>query len=381
MPDRRVFDEPNHAHFITFSCYKRRKLLATDDAKRIVVETLGARLSKNEAMCLGFVVMPDYVHVLLWFGQTGQLSRLMNQWKSGSSHKIKHLFRERFPVYWAKIENDSEVWQPRYYDFSVLTSEKSSIICTAIPCVPGSRSDLMIGRGVRRDGIWKTSRSVFRWMCRDCDGIARCGSLELGLSTSCRSRDPAGERPGCAATRSSGTKVMKVVVEPYHPRWVDLFDAESEVVARALAPNARAIHHIGSTAIPGIHAKPIIDMLVEVNEIDGVDRQTPSMTASGYLAMGEFGIPGRRYFRKHDDQGVRTHHVHVFTVESRQVARHLVFRDFLIAHPGHAQQYSTLKQKLATAYPDDIDSYMDGKDALIQEIERLALEWSTAGGA
>lgn len=136
-----------------------------------------------------------------------------------------------------------------------------------------------------------------------------------------------------------------------------------------------AIHHIGSTAIPNIYAKPIIDILVEAKNLTQVDTRNAAMATLGYEAMGEFGIAGRRYFRKHDAAGVRTHHVHVFEQGSPESDRHLAFRDYLIAHPDEAHQYSQLKRSLANQYPDDRESYMDGKDSFIKEKERQALEW------
>ncbi len=154
-----------------------------------------------------------------------------------------------------------------------------------------------------------------------------------------------------------------------------MFDTESKIVAQALGSNVVAVHHIGSTVIPDIYAKPIIDMLVEVADIDAVDPHNPSMSALGYLAMGEFGIPGRRFFRKDNDAGVRTHHVHVFAACSPEVERHIAFRDFMIEHPESAIRYSDLKREFAAAHSDDIELYMDGKDAFIKEIDRKAVAW------
>ena len=168
---------------------------------------------------------------------------------------------------------------------------------------------------------------------------------------------------------------MKVVVEPYDPRWVGMFGMESAMVGRALGSNMVAIHHIGSTTIRTIHAKPIIDMLVEVANLDAVDAHNRAMEALGYEAMGEFGIAGRRYFRKDDDAGVRTHHVHTFATGCPHIERHLAFRDFMLEHPDWARRYSDLKRNLARAHPDDIQSYMDGKDAFIKDIDIRAATW------
>lgn len=141
-------------------------------------------------------------------------------------------------------------------------------------------------------------------------------------------------------------------------------------IVEAFGNNFVAIHHIGSTAISGIYAKAIIDMLVEVHDITKVDEQSSAIASLGYEVMGEFGIFGRRYFRKDNQLGIRTHHLHAFAVDSPQVARHSAFRDYLIAHPEEAQRYSELKRKLAEKYPYNIDGYMDGKDSFIREIDK-----------
>jgi GrpB-like predicted nucleotidyltransferase (UPF0157 family) len=167
----------------------------------------------------------------------------------------------------------------------------------------------------------------------------------------------------------------KVEVVPHNPNWHSAFEAESQKIVAALGINMIAIHHIGSTAIPTIYAKPIIDMLIAVADIAKIDEQSASMQALGYEAMGEFGIAGRRFFRKDNEAGIRTHHIHTFEVGSTQVERHLAFRDYMICHPEDAQKYSQLKQYLARQYPYNIEGYMDGKDGFIQEIDRKAQAW------
>jgi GrpB-like predicted nucleotidyltransferase (UPF0157 family) len=169
--------------------------------------------------------------------------------------------------------------------------------------------------------------------------------------------------------------MKKVEVVPHDPRWRDSFEAEAKDIAAALGENLVAIHHIGSTAVTGIHAKPVVDLLVEVRDIAGLDGQSPAMESLGYEVMGEYGIPGRRYFRKSNREGTRTHHVHAFETGSGEVQRHLAFRDYMIAHPADAQRYSELKRKLAAEHPRNIDGYMDGKDGFIQEMDRRAAQW------
>jgi GrpB-like predicted nucleotidyltransferase (UPF0157 family) len=145
-----------------------------------------------------------------------------------------------------------------------------------------------------------------------------------------------------------------------------------------MGENIVAIRHIGSTAIPGIYAKPVIDFLIEVKDVTKTDEQNAAMVAIGYEAMGEFGLTGRRYFRKDRSPGIRTYHVHTYEVGSPEITRHLVFRDCMIAHPEAAQQYSELKRKLAKQYPQDIEGYMDGKDEFVKRMEKKALEWRSS---
>jgi GrpB-like predicted nucleotidyltransferase (UPF0157 family) len=170
---------------------------------------------------------------------------------------------------------------------------------------------------------------------------------------------------------------MNVVVVPYDFNWTHAFARESNVVATTLGETVISIHHIGSTAIPGMYAKPIVDMLVKVQTIADVDGRSSAMQSQGYVAMGEYGIAGRRYFYKLNDAGDRAFHIHVFAVDSEHGKRHLAFRDFLRAHADVAQQYSELKQRLAHAHPHDIDAYMAGKDAFIKDVQRRALAWCT----
>ena len=99
------------------------------------------------------------------------------------------------------------------------------------------------------------------------------------------------------------------------------------------------------------------------------------MEALGYEAMGEFGLVGRRYFRKEHPPGIRTHHVHTYQVGSPEIERHLAFRDYLLAHPEDAQKYGELKLKLAQKYPEDIEGYINGKDEFVKEIEKKAIQW------
>lgn len=169
-------------------------------------------------------------------------------------------------------------------------------------------------------------------------------------------------------------QTRRVLVVDYNPEWPSMFQAEAHKIARILGDNLITIHHIGSTSVPGLRAKPIIDMMPVVKDITLVDQCNPQMAALGYEAMGEFGLPGRRYFRKGGHE--RTHHVHCYSQSSsEEIERHLAFRDYLRTHPNVARSYGELKANLARKHPDDANAYMDGKDAFVKATERDAIAW------
>jgi len=167
---------------------------------------------------------------------------------------------------------------------------------------------------------------------------------------------------------------MKISMVPHNPEWRHEFQQEAAQITAVLGNNALTVHHVGSTAIPAIYAKPIIDLLLVVQDLSALDEKQPMMEALGYAALGEFGIPERRYFRRNNKFGDRTHQVHAFENGSLQIKRHLAFRDYLINNPTVAQEYSRLKRELAAKYPDNSEAYMDGKDDFIQEIDRRAAQ-------
>jgi len=168
--------------------------------------------------------------------------------------------------------------------------------------------------------------------------------------------------------------MRKVEVVPYNPAWPFLFEAEAELLSVIFGAELVHIHHIGSTSIPGLQAKPIIDMLAEVRDIEKIDSLNSDMIAVGYTPKGEYGIPGRRYFFKGSEEK-HSHHLHAFQSGNTEVARHLLFRDYLRSHQQEVRQYASLKVSLAARFPGDIEAYMQGKDAFIKETDRLAALW------
>jgi GrpB-like predicted nucleotidyltransferase (UPF0157 family) len=175
--------------------------------------------------------------------------------------------------------------------------------------------------------------------------------------------------------------ISKRVVEvvPYDTAWPAMFREEKKMMRRILKDEVLEIHHIGSTAIPGMYSKPTIDILVVVRKIEKVDDFNAPMSEIGYVAKGEFGIPGRRFFYKGSDR--RSHHLHIFQEGSPEIDRHLRFRDFMISHPREAAEYAQLKRGLASRFRSDIDSYCHGKDAFIKEIDAKAEAWVKASRA
>lgn len=172
---------------------------------------------------------------------------------------------------------------------------------------------------------------------------------------------------------------MKVEVVPHSSLWARHFAAERSVIEGALGDVVLATHHIGSTSVEGLSAKPIIDIIVEVISLEVLDQNVAKLEALGYEGMGEFGITGRRFFRKGGLN--RTHHVHAFKSGDAHIDRHLAFRDYLNHSVAVRGEYGELKARLALEFPCDPEGYSDGKDAFIRLHEAKAIEWKrTTGG-
>lgn len=167
---------------------------------------------------------------------------------------------------------------------------------------------------------------------------------------------------------------MNVIVEAYNEAWVKNYTNESRKIREIVGDNLVQIYHIGSTSVPGLSAKPVIDMLLVVTSLEDLDRIADKFELLDYEVMGEFGMTGRRYYRKGGDN--RTHQIHAFHVSNLfDIERHLIFRDYLRCHTEDRDEYGELKKNLANSNPKDIDSYGDGKDSLVKRIEHDALVW------
>ena len=170
-------------------------------------------------------------------------------------------------------------------------------------------------------------------------------------------------------------RAMNIIVTEYNENWVQLFKIEATKIQEIFKDEIVEIHHIGSTAVPGLKAKPIIDIMPIVQNIEIVDTFNEKLIEIGYEALGELGIKGRRYFRKGGEN--RTHQIHIYQIDNDiEIERHLAVRDYLKSHKKDVIEYGNLKERLANEFPKDIEGYSIGKDDFVKNLERRAIEWS-----
>ena len=161
------------------------------------------------------------------------------------------------------------------------------------------------------------------------------------------------------------------VVAP-DPAWRGMYAEEAARLKSVLGENVAALHHMGSTAVEGLWAKPIIDLFLQVYSLPALDAQSDALHTLGYTPLGEYGLPGRRYYPK---GAPRTHHLHAYDVRNEAPLRHLHFRDYLRAHPDVCDAYGRLKRDCAGRFPADAEGYCDCKDAFVAEHEARAIHW------
>ena len=162
-----------------------------------------------------------------------------------------------------------------------------------------------------------------------------------------------------------------IAVVPYDEKWPEAFSVESLLLKKILGKVAVTIYHIGSTAVPGLSAKPVIDILLEVSTIDELDKCHSAMSNAGYVGRGENDIPGRRYFIKGGNR--RSHQVHAFSTGDQQIERHLAFRDYLRKNSDSAGAYAEIKLAAARVCHNDPQGYSALKAKFIEHHLQLAL--------
>lgn len=166
-------------------------------------------------------------------------------------------------------------------------------------------------------------------------------------------------------------KPSKGGLVPHDPEWAHKFAKEAPILKGVFLDNLISLHHIGSTAIPGIQAKPTIDILAAVKILEGVDNIVEHLEALGFYGYGELGIKGRRYFSRKDNSV----HLHVYQEGDPQIARHIIFCEYLISHPEKAKEYEGFKQECATKYPENSIKYAEAKNSFIARLDEEAALW------
>lgn len=167
--------------------------------------------------------------------------------------------------------------------------------------------------------------------------------------------------------------IIPIEVVPYDPRWPARFERASRALMAAIGEYISTIEHIGSTAVPGLAAKPVIDLLIAVNSLDDAPTFLPLLAPLGYkyIQRHEAVFPERRYLHR-IVSGRHTHHLHIVELASDFLRVQLLFRDYLRAHPEAVVQYSALKYQLAEKYRYDREAYTDAKSGFIQHILQMA---------
>ena len=166
-------------------------------------------------------------------------------------------------------------------------------------------------------------------------------------------------------------KTAKVIVLPYDKAWETAFEDIKREIEVALGDLILGVEHIGSTSVEGMSAKPCIDLDVIIKDYSVFDEILQRLSTIGYLHEGDLGIKGREAFRYSDKPHVMAHHLYVCPQDSRELHRHIVFRDFLRSNPEAVKKYSAVKEKAAELYPNDIDGYIAYKSPCIQELYQL----------
>jgi GrpB-like predicted nucleotidyltransferase (UPF0157 family) len=160
-----------------------------------------------------------------------------------------------------------------------------------------------------------------------------------------------------------------VSLSPHREEWHELFANEKTLILDSIGKHVIAIEHVGSTAICGIVAKPILDVMVGLPTFEDGEKCVQPLERLGYEYKGENGIPGRHFFGKGSP---RTHHLHMLVVGGDFWKHHLLFRDYLIANRQVAEEYNNLKIDLSARFPEDREAYTSGKESFVKRTLREA---------
>jgi GrpB-like predicted nucleotidyltransferase (UPF0157 family) len=162
----------------------------------------------------------------------------------------------------------------------------------------------------------------------------------------------------------------------YDPDWVNKFSSLKDFLINVFKDKAISIEHIGSTSIPGMKAKPIIDILITVAEMEGFASEKDLMIKSGYEWGENYIAPNSLIFFKLGPEGEKTENIHVVEKGSPKEKQFIVMRDYLRTYREKAKEYSDLKYKNKELYPDDYPAYRAAKDSFLKQLEQEAYRWS-----
>lgn len=167
---------------------------------------------------------------------------------------------------------------------------------------------------------------------------------------------------------------MNVKVVEHNSQWSEMFQREAEQIADVLGDNLIQIFHYGSTSVPGLKAKPIIDIMPVVRDLELVNTCREAFGNIGYKMFGDSGVPGRIYMEKGGEN--RTHHISAYQYDdAKNIINSLAFRDYLRCHPEVCAEYGEIKSKAALKYPTDYRSYCESKRTIVEQIVRDAWLW------
>lgn len=159
-----------------------------------------------------------------------------------------------------------------------------------------------------------------------------------------------------------------IIVQPYDEMWKQDFISISNEIRDALGELALRIEHVGSTSVPGLSAKPVIDIDVVIRDHSVLDEVVSRLAKIGYQHEGNLGIAGREAFGYEGKEHLKEHHLYVCPEDSPELKRHTAFRDYLRSHPEAVREYSRIKEEAAALYPYDIDGYIRHKSPVIEKI-------------
>lgn len=166
-------------------------------------------------------------------------------------------------------------------------------------------------------------------------------------------------------------RTIKVKVLPYDKNWKADFEKIKSEIENAIGKMIITVEHVGSTSVEGMSAKPCIDIDVVIKDYSVFDNVVSHLADIGYIYEGDLGIKDRHAFKYSDKNHLQTHHLYVCPWHSRELHRHITFRDYLRNNPEAVVKYSSVKETAAGLFPDDIDKYMEYKSGCIQEFYSL----------